>query len=309
MRKMSRISTGKKLPKYYKIYEQIYNTPDTPLYQITKNTGISRSTVSRYLREMYGLSIIRGPMLFLKPAQNYHQYACLLKFSNPMNAYSHFAGFPHVRNRTLCAGTWNIMLICERIMDFSHLKGFQKSVLQGVKGATYLPKVSYLNWDSSMNKIYNMLSLPEAKSVLYEEIKENSWEYPEWTLFDYFKNDIRKQAMPVLKEYTIRFERYQKWMSRLQEVALIQTAFYPRGMDTYIIFDFVFKSDYHRQLADILGKLPSTSLFFSVGSYFFVRLFLLNKREKDELFSLLFRLGELDFFTDFYYTVVVATSD
>jgi hypothetical protein len=297
------------MPKYYKIYEQIYDTPDTPLYQITKDTGIARSTVSRYLREMCDLSILRGPMLSLKPAPNYRQYACLLKFTNPMDAYTSFAGFPHVRNRTLCAGTWNLMLICERPMDFSHLKGFQKSVLQGVKGVTYLPKVRSLNWDSSMTKILNMLSFPEWKTTLYEEIPENFWEEPEWALFNYFKNDFRKQAMPVLKECNIRFERYQEWASRLGEVALVQTAFYPQGLDAYIVFDFVFKSDYHRQLSDVLGNLPSTSVFFSVGSYLLVRLFLLNKKEKDDLFSLLFRLGELNFFTDFYYTVVVATSD
>jgi hypothetical protein len=297
------------MPKYYKIYEQIYDTPDTPLYQITKDTGIARSTVSRYLREMCDLSILRGPMLFLKPAPNYRQYACLLKFSNPTDAYRSFAGFPHVRNRTLCAGTWNLMLICERSMDFSQLKGFQKSVLQGVKGVTYLPKVRSLNWDSSMTKILNMLSFPEWKTTLYEEIPENFWEEPEWALFNYFKNDFRKQAMPVLKECNIRFEHYQEWASRLGEVALVQTAFYPHGLDAYIVFDFVFKSDYHRQLSDVLGNLPSTSVFFSVGSYLLVRLFLLNKKEKDDLFSLLFRLGELNFFTDFYYTVVVATSD
>ncbi|MGC1120150.1 MAG: winged helix-turn-helix domain-containing protein [Candidatus Methanofastidiosia archaeon] len=306
---MSRISTEKKLPRYHEIYEHIYETPDTPLYQITKETGISRSTISRYLKEMYELSIIRGPMLFLKPAQNYHQYACLLKFSNPMDAYRSFAGFPHVRNRTLCAGTWNLMLICERPMDFSQLKGFQKSVLQGAKGVTHLSKVGSLNWDSSMAKIYNMLSFPEEKTTLYEEIPENFWEEPEWALFNYFKNDIRKQAMPVLKEFNIRFERYQEWVSRLQEVAVVQAAFYPEGLDAYIIFDLVFKSDYHRQLADVLGKLPSTSVLFSVGSYLLVRLFLLNKKEKDDVFSLLFRLGELNFFTDFYHAVVVATSD
>lgn len=114
--------------------------------------------------------------------------------------------------------------------------------------------------------------------------------------------------MPILKECRIRYERYQKWFSSLEEFAYLYTAFYPQGIDNYFMFDFLFQSQYQKQLATILGMLPSTSIFFSVGDYLLARLALLNKKEKDDLFSLIFHLGEQGYFADFYPATVVSTS-
>ncbi|MBU7046179.1 MAG: hypothetical protein HXS54_07040, partial [Theionarchaea archaeon] len=74
------------------------------------------------------------------------------------------------------------------------------------------------------------------------------------------------------------------------------------------VFDFLFRTEYQKQLADILGMLPSTSLFFSVGPYLMARLSLLSKNEKDELFSFIYSLGEEGYFTDFHQASVVSTS-
>jgi hypothetical protein len=303
---MRQISIKKKLPKYYKIYEQIYENPSIPLYQITKSTGISRSTVSRYLSEMYALSIMKGPMIFVKPAGNYHQYASLMKFEHSMTAYRRFHGFPHIVSRSLSSGSWNLLLLCEKQMNFSRLRGFREYVAEGAKGATCLSKVSFLDWESSLRKINDIVSSPKQKTILYEEISSNSWKEKEWNLYQKFKYNIRIQAMPVLKECGIRFQRYQTWSLQLSDVALIQPAFYPEGLDKYFMFDFLFKSEYQKQLAEILGMLPATSLFFSVGEHLFARLFLLNKWEHNDLFSLIFRLEEEGFFTDFSQAVVIS---
>jgi hypothetical protein len=306
---MRQISIKKKLLKYYKIYEQIYENPSVPLYQITKNTGISRSTVSRYLLEMYNLSIMKGPMIFVKPAGNYHQYASLMKFEHSMTAYRRFHGFPHIISRSLSSGSWNLLLLYEKQMNFSRLKGFQEYVAEGAKGVTYLSKVSFLDWESSLKKINDVVFPPKQKSILYEEIPSNPWKEKEWTLYHKFKYNIRIQAMPVLKECGVRFQKYQNWSLQLSDVALIQPAFYPEGLNKYFMFDFLFKSEHQKQLVEILGMLPATSLFFSIGNYLFARLFLLTKREHNDLFSLVFRLGEEKFFTDFCQAVVISTPE
>ncbi|MBU7015876.1 MAG: winged helix-turn-helix domain-containing protein [Theionarchaea archaeon] len=305
---MSRISIEKRLPKYHKIYEQIYEDPSIPLYQIMKNTGISRSTVSRYLIEMYGLSILKGPLIFVKPAQNYHQYAAFLKFEHPLRAYQGFKGFPSLYSRSVLVGAWNIMVVCEKFMNFSSLKGFRDCLLHEAKGVTYVPKVASFDWDTSLEKMYSSLFHPRGKSSLYHEIPHNHWEKEEWTLATRFKHNIRTHAMPILKESGIRFEKYQKWFSSLRAYAHMYTAFYPYGLDQYFVFDFLFRTEHQKQLVDILGMLPSSSLFFSVDSYLLARLSLLNKKEKDELFSFILDLGEEGYFTDFHCASVVSTS-
>ncbi len=80
---MTRFSLEKRLPRYYLVYEEVHKNPFVPIYQITKRTGIARSTVSRYLEEMYERSILKGPLLFLNPAENYHEYVAFVKFENP----------------------------------------------------------------------------------------------------------------------------------------------------------------------------------------------------------------------------------
>jgi len=287
----------------------VYENPSIPLYQITKNTGISRSKASQYLQEMYKLSIMKGPLIFVKPAQNYKLYAAFLEFEHPVPTYQEFNGFPNVIHRNLSLGNWNVLLICEKSMDFSVLKGFNQCIHQGAKSATCLSKVTSVDWDQSIKRIYTAISRPKQKSTLYEEIPYIPWKKQEWTLYHKFRHNTRSRVMPVLRESKIRFVQYQKWLSELPQFVNIQPAFYPYGLDSYFVLDFLFQSHYHRELTHILGMLPSTSVFFSVGQYLLARLSFLNNPQQNELFSLIFHLGEKEYYKIFHSARVVSTSE
>lgn len=298
----------RRLPHYHKIYEQIYENPSVPLYTIAENTGIARSTASRYLIEMYNLSIVQGPMIFVKPAQNYHEYACFLRFENPLLTYRYFKGFPHVVSRWLCFGSWNLLLICEKLINFFVLKGFKESVFEHVKGVTYCPKVVHLDWEPALKAMYSALSPPSEKTTLYEEIQSIPWDKVGWTLYRKLKHNTRIMKKSVIEESHVRNERYQKWVSEMLQYTNVVPAFYPQGRDQYFMEDFLFRSQYQKQLADILGMLPSSSVFFSVGEHLFARLSFLNRKEKDDLLSLIFHLEEEGFFTEGYHATTVPES-
>jgi len=298
----------KTLNRYFQIYEQIYEDPSIPLYQITKNTKVSRSTVSRYVKEMYKLSILQGPFISVRPAENYHQYAYFLMVNDPLTVYRRFKGFPGVISRNLTAGNWNMLVICDKLMDLSVLKGVNHCILQGVKGVTHLSKVGGLNWDESTQNM-KAAAVPEEKSVLYEESSKLSWKETEWVLFDQFKYNARKKTIPVLKKVNIRYERYQKWASQLQEIALVQPAFFPLQQKNYFFFDFLFESDYHKGLKNVLGMLPSTSFFFSVGQYLLARLSFVGKQQRDDLYSLIRALQEKEYITQWYQAMVISSGD
>ncbi|MBU7012181.1 MAG: hypothetical protein HXS46_15960 [Theionarchaea archaeon] len=299
--------TEKKLFEYYKIYEQIYEDPLIPLYQISKNTKVSRSTVSRYVAKMYELSILQGPFISMKPAENYHQYAYFLLVNDPFTVYRRLKGFPGVVSKSLTAGSWNLLVICDRLMDLSVLSGVRKCILQGVKGVTHLSKVGGLNWDESIQRMKAVV--PEEKCTLYEESSELLWKEEEWVLFDQFKYNIREKTMPVLKKVDIRIEQYQKWVSQLHEVSLVQPAFFPLQQKNYFFFDFLFQSDYHKGLANVLGMLPSTSYFFSVGRYLFARLSFVDKKQRDDLYSLICALQEKGYITQWCQAMVISSGD
>ena len=298
----------KQLPRFLYIYNQLYDNPFIPLYKIAAAAKVSRSTISRDLKKMYELGIFKGPLIFLKPAHNYKRYASFLQFNNAYTIYKGLKGFPNVVTRSLNGGFWNVLLTCERLMDFSQLIGFNQCVFQGVKGVTWLSKVTSLDWELSLEKMYNQLVQPEKKSTLYKEVPSIFWNKKEWNLYFTFWPNVNMKVVQILKEYHISFRRYQKWISQLTDIALITPAFYPLGVESYFMIDFLFESQYHKQLAAVLGMLPSTSAFFSVGDNLFARLCVSTKKEYNGLLSFIYELGEYKYFTAGYQAHVISSA-
>jgi DNA-binding Lrp family transcriptional regulator len=295
----------KKLPKYHKIYHELYKNPFIHHKSIAERTKISRSGVSRHIKEMYESLILKGPVISLNPAHNYHQYAVFLQFEDPLSTYQRFEGFPHVISKRLHSGKWNISLICDRLLDFSALNGFEQYVALGVKGVTLYSQVTSLDWDLSMKRMEALLSSPQKKSFLYKEVPLLPWNEKEWVLYHKFQPNIRAKAMPILRNCKTRFEHYQKWISNLPEVAVIQPGFYPHGVDNYLEIDFLCESEYQKQVADILGLLPSTSVFFSVREYLLARLFVTSTKQVADLHLFMHHLEKNGFLTEFYHANVL----
>ncbi len=297
----------RRVHRYHRIYEQIYDSPCITCFDIHLATGISRNTVPNYIKEMYQFSIMKGPMIFLKPAENYHEYAAFLTFERPLLAYGLFEKFPRVISRRLCTGKWNLMLISDMSANFSFLKGFEKCIHHGVKGATYVSKVVSLDWESAMEKVYSAISSPKQKSTLYEEVSPLTWKEQEWTLFNYFKYNLRLPTQYAIKTYHIYYKKFSEWLFNLSTYACAYPTFYPCGIDQYLTVDFLFKCQYQKELRDILELLPSTSYFFSVGEYLWAELSYLSRKEQNDLFFLILNLQEKGFFTDFCHSNVMST--
>jgi hypothetical protein len=196
-------------------------------------------------------------------------------------------------------------VISEEVIDFSGSGRSEKCIHQGRKGVTSLSKVANVDWGQSLESIHSALSSPTKKSILYEEIPAINWNTREWTLYDKFKYNVRAEAEPILKDCEISYQQYQTWLTQLSEVAVIQPAFYPQELDNYSLIDFLFQSQYQKQLATIFGMLPSTSLFFSAGDRLFVRVFVPNK---NDLASLILELETKGYFTEVYHSKAVLAS-
>jgi hypothetical protein len=257
---------------------------------------------------MYRSSVLKGPMIFVKPAHNYQHYAHFLTFEHPLTVYRRIKGFPYIISRNLASGTWNLLLVCEKLVDFSQFKGFTSSFFGSVRGVTYIPQVKVLDWDQSIAHMYQLLSYPKVESTLYREGPELCWDEREWTLYQTLKWNTRVRTLSVLKKCNIRYEYYKRWVTQLPCHANISTAFYPHGFDNYFAVDCLFQTHYHTQVADILGMLPATSIFFSVGDYLFARLFFLNRKQEQDLFTFIYKMEEKGYYTRFHSAAVISTS-
>ncbi|KYK36595.1 MAG: hypothetical protein AYK18_02560 [Theionarchaea archaeon DG-70] len=90
---------------------------------------------------------------------------------NPFTVYRSLKGFPGLISKSLTAGNWNLLVICDQLMDLSALKGVNQCILQGVKGVTHLSKVPGLNWDES---IKNMKAAPAPQAILASNPQERT---------------------------------------------------------------------------------------------------------------------------------------
>jgi len=292
------------LDRYFKIYEQIYNNPFISINEIAQNTKIAKSTVSRDLTKMNS-GFMYGPIICLKSVKNCHQYMHFLRVDSPLSAYQYCKEVPSVVYTCLALGSWNLFLVSEKDIDISFLKGFREYIVRGVKGGTYLSKVRTVDWDQSVEKMYSMLETPKEKSYLYEEGPEILWGKKEWMLYHAFKYNVRIPVAPTLEKLGIHYRQYKKWLQSLSAYARVQVSFHPRGWGNYSESDLLFKSDYQRQIADILGQFPSTSFFSSVGKYLLARVSVTDKGEREELITLIYEMGEKGYFTDFYHALVI----
>jgi len=190
----------------------------------------------------------------------------------------------------MSCGDWNLLVITDENRDFSTIPGFRECILQGVKSATSASRVLFLDWEEAIKKIEREISPPDKKTNLYEEIPLNLWGKQEWEFYHACKHNAWN--------FSISHEKYREWISTLEKFAHIYPAFYPGGLRNSHVFDLLFHSDYHSQLKDLLGLLPSTSFFFSVSDYIFARLSFLNKEEQDDVLSLVEKMGKKGFYTE-----------
>ena len=299
----------KVLKGFHKIYEQMYENPFIYQGEISKHTGMGKNRISRYILEMYDRSILLGPMVFLKPAENYFLHAAFCEFQDPCTVYTNLEGFPCVVSRSWNCGKWNIMIVSDMKMDLTLLKGFYRCIYQGSKGVTYLSRVKYLDWGMSMKRIQDVLTLPREKTTLYKMGPPIPWDTADWVFYEELKQNIRTPITPLLKDPRINYRSHLKWIKTVPHYALVQPAFYPQGLHNYFPYVFLFSSDHHQQLMTILGMLPSTGVFFSVGNYLFARLTVLNPGEARELFSLTTKLRKLNYFTEFEGATIIATPE
>jgi len=213
---------------YYRIYEVISMNPTMPFSTLSTHVGLSRNTISKYLKEMYERNIILGPQIRMKSSPDYKEYVYLMKFSHPASLFTGLKGFPNLIYHAVASGDWNTFVITDRSLDFSQLKGFEKMVYTGIKYTSYTPRTEYMTWNDTFKQVYNHLiefSPKKTEDKTRELAPFLHWTSDEWKLFHAFKNNLRKSITPILQKNKVRYETYYQWMKSLQNHCTIHTGF------------------------------------------------------------------------------------
>ncbi len=245
--------TGKQ-EKYYRIYDQIYNNPEISVLRISRNTGIARNTISRYLKEMYQQQILIPPYLTVNPASNYAEYLYFLTFDNALTVFLSLKGFPNILSYTLCFGNWNLLILASQSMDFSKLGSyFYSQLFVGKKGLTITPQCSL-----DGNPVQNV-------DIHRNVRREIPWDEKEWSLFRSFRMGVRKKATSILKKVNVRYEDYLSWRKTVYEYCSAHTLFYPLGYSNYTKLFLLMETDL--SVLSFFENWPASCIFTEVPPF------------------------------------------
>jgi DNA-binding Lrp family transcriptional regulator len=247
-----------KLKTYHSIYEQIYREGQIPIWKIAQNTGLPRSTTTRYVREMYEQKILVGPYLSMRAAPDYREYVYLANFRNPQKKFPGLSHFPSVINCALTFGDWNILLVTNQPLDVPRMHGFQDLMLVEQKYTAITPKTEFTAWDAAFSKAYEVMSARSPGNLEREVAPALDWDKDQWKMYDAFSPNMREIAAPTLRESGIRYESYQAWKEELETHCSIHTEFYPESYDQYNHHCFLVKSSCECQVIDVVSCLPAT---------------------------------------------------
>lgn len=285
------IFAEKRVSHYFKIYEQIYENPYITICKIRDNVPVVRNTVSDYVTYMYQYEILRGPYLFIAPAQDYTEYVYLLNFENPHKIAKGLKELSPVVSTGVTFGTWNTLVIANTLLNFRTIAGFKNVYFSGEKGIVTTPKVVHRTWRNSFEAIDEKMN--QSKETFSKEIQVHPlpWGPDEWNLFHAFKDNIRKKTTLTLKEIGVRYKIFMTWRKSLENHCTIHTEFYPEGYNRYMHYLFLFSTDYKAFVTSLFSLFPTTSTIMPVGDHLLVKV---NIYAVDMVYRLFETIQELE---------------
>ena len=258
--------------QYINIINVIKEDPFISLSDLSSQIKLPKNIISRFLKKMYTEKILTGPQLSVKPHRNYTPYIYLLQVSNPYEIFQELKTLHHVKNYVIAVGEWNMSMLTDQMMDFSELKGFQKVVFAGKRYDVYSPRIQYINWEQSIKEIKEKLesTILTAKKRNIRILPELLWGEKEWELYKALRLNVRQNIRPVLKEHTIPYETYQEWKKTVLDHCTVHIGFYPRGLDSYMDFYIIFRTDFAQVVKEFFSLFPTTPFLADLDDHILV---------------------------------------
>ncbi|MBU7014068.1 MAG: hypothetical protein HXS43_04490 [Theionarchaea archaeon] len=304
---MGELSRLRKTRNFHKIFEQIFEVPGIPIYEIAQKVGVSRNTASKYLQEMYEDQVLVGPQLRLLPTVNYKEFVYLMNFKNPFHLFEGLREFPHVLYHGMAFGDWNAMVVTDRLLDFSQLLGFENTVYQGVRYRSYTPKVDHLLWEKTFHRCADYMKTFTKRREHKSRVLAPSldWGEDQWNIYQAFRFNTRKTVTTTLKRIGVRYETYVAWIENLDSHCTVHAGFYPEGYETYMTYCFLFSTEYEQSIKTLFSFFPTTPVIIEVGDQLMVFVNVALSGVNRELFCSIYDMKARDIIQGFKQAVAV----
>ena len=299
------ISEEKKKEDCFRIFETVRREPLIQYDQLSERVGLSRNTVSLYVREMQSEKSMIGPYLHLKPSVNYPRYIQMATFSSPGKTFESFKEFPSISYHALCIGDWNFLFMTERAIDLSKLVGFSEACFYGRRGSVWDVPPQFCTWNDAFNHFQESLeSVPRSKIPSARQVNI-PWSEDEWKLYEIFKNNLRKKITPIVKKIKVRYETYTEWSKTLAQYTETITAYYPEGFPSQTLVYFLVETKKLAYVPSLFMYWPATTLFYRAGDKLLILLALQNREYMPKTLNLFEDLMSQGYISSYKYALLL----
>jgi hypothetical protein len=268
---MTRLSEDEKRYLKYHIYSFRYDYPWITNKKIAQKVNRSISTVNRYAAKAEKEKIISPPTLWLN---SHFKRAALLLFKDKWRAFKELQEYSGVYYVSVFQGDWDIIVIYDTFIDFSHITGYKGKVIEGVRGKVFTQKVTHTSWAKCYAEMENCLEHEKSTESCFDCGEHClDWDEEDWVLFDYFRDDLRKSFRKLRKENFISWRKYGEWKKNLKNYCTILLFYFPEGSPAYDSLTLGFKTAYEPFIVQLFSMLPVTTVFYKIADYVFANIF------------------------------------
>ena len=272
----------------YIFYEEMRKDGRVPIAKLAKIGRVTRNTASEHLNRCFVEKILYFPQFRLRMTQKAVEYIYLLKVKDPLAFLPLLTAEKWIFYYCLLGGSFNILFSSYEPVKVSHLEGFEKVILGGVRSNLVVPEVKRCDLNTAVNKILMKSEKTIEPSLFSMEFPQGSEWTPElWDLYHCLKYNIRMKFKPLLKMFEFKTSTFYSNYKKILEQTDIYVPFYPLKEPAYSSFYFLFNTKYQHFLTDCFAEIPATTLHLRIKDSLLSYIRLPSGSESESFFRIL----------------------
>jgi hypothetical protein len=230
--------------------------PRTKPAKMGRKAGISRRTAKTYLESFISEKIMFHPQMRLRIGKEIAEYVYLMEVKDINSFLPALEKEEHVFYYCLLAGSFNLLFMSYKPIDFSHLKGYRRTVISGLRSNYYVPRIMNKNYEMAYRDIENACRREIDTSVFDLTLEEIHWTQELWDLYLDLKYNISIDFTPLVKKHRFNATTFYERIKEIQQKSDVYIPLYPLGEPHYTFFYFLIRTKYQRFVAECFGNLP-----------------------------------------------------
>ncbi|MBU6996972.1 MAG: winged helix-turn-helix domain-containing protein [Theionarchaea archaeon] len=273
------ISLEDRMKQYRRLYEILwFKNPRIKKKEIAAALGVDPRTASRRIEEAMEGSHILGPHVRKRSYANMKEYISFCSAKDPLETYTRLEKDSNISYHAKMTGFANSWIISKERVDISG-----EILVEAPRSDYYMSYAPDCSWNQALETIRNKIDdfsplryNPQcAIRTHWNETAE--WDSEDENLLTYFRHNLRKTFIPVMREHLITTAKVYKFLAKLPTCCTVTTSYFPEGISEYDPYLFCFRTEYEDFIIDLFSQIPTSSLFFRVSD----RLFVLAHLKKD----------------------------